>query len=245
MRIRPWTWWLPAGLCAAALALVLPALALAVLNRHAPGVWAIADPFWIIGGIAYSLVGWLLAARRPANALGWVFLAIGLLLGAAALTAHWAVYALETAPGGRGGAHALWASVGLAMTAGLPIPLVLFPTGRLESRWARLVAGVSAADAVWFVLILLSGPIIAPGFPALYEQTPNQLAVIPWRVGDPGVAIILLNLCLLAAIVLLLARFRAARGLVRQQYMWVVLAMALVVAANLADVVARASGSGA
>jgi hypothetical protein len=53
----------------------------------------------------------------------------------------------------------------------------------------------------------------------------------------------LLGLCSLAAIVLLLRRLRQAHGLERQQLKWVVFAMAIVAAANVADFAVRASGA--
>jgi signal transduction histidine kinase len=63
-------------------------------------------------------------------------------------------------------------------------------------------------------------------------------------IGDPGTSIMALGVCLILAIGLLLARFRRSQGLERQQYKWVVLNLALVVVAFVADFAARGSGSG-
>ena len=89
---------------------------------------------------AYSVIGALIVARRPVNAMGWVFSAIGLLAATMLVAGEYAQYAYRTLPRPLPGAivaawlpptaiHALYLSTVI-------LPLLLFPTGRpLSPRW--------------------------------------------------------------------------------------------------------------
>ena len=84
MRARTARW--VAG-CAAAgsIALMAGALALAYVDRHlaASGLtnWDFTDVFADVVNMAVPVVGFVLASRRPANRIGWLFLVAGLALG--------------------------------------------------------------------------------------------------------------------------------------------------------------------
>jgi hypothetical protein len=239
---HPWHWWLAVALWASSLIPLAGVLVLAPINRHAPEVWEVADPWMSVGAVAYSLVGLLLATRRPNNALGWLFLGIGLLSQAASLSGHWAVYALETHPSSAGGAHALWLQIALGTISLTPsYPLLLFPSGRLADRATRIVAALTAGAMLTLILFLMTTrDLVVPGFADLYNRTPNPYARTAESLGDPGLAVLALGICGILAAVLLLLRFRRAHGVARQQYLWVVLVMALLAVAAIADFVARA-----
>jgi hypothetical protein len=49
--------------------------------------------------IAFSLVGAVIAHRRPRHRLGWIFCTVGLSHGLVTFTSEYALYALWTAPG--------------------------------------------------------------------------------------------------------------------------------------------------
>jgi len=230
-------------MCITTLALLPLIVGLTIINRDAPDIWAIVEPQTTVGAIVSCIVGALLALRRPGNAIGWLFLFTGLLLQVSALAAHWAIYGLVTHPGAAGAPLALRGSLAIAaLSLGPTFPLLLFPSGHLTDWRTRLVAVVSGITSVVLSVTLLTSNITPPGFPSLYSRTPNPIARDE-PIVDPGLAVMVLVLCGLVAIGLLLAGFRAAHGVVRQQYTWVVLAMALVVLANVADFIARAAGT--
>src|SRR5215468_1401326 len=73
--------WATGGVAALSIALLLGGLPLAYLGRHAAGHWNFPDVFEELTFVAVPVAGFVLASRRPANKIGWIFLAGGLLLG--------------------------------------------------------------------------------------------------------------------------------------------------------------------
>ncbi|MDP9321365.1 MAG: hypothetical protein M3P16_09745 [Chloroflexota bacterium] len=100
-------------------------------------------PFYVPIMLAYSTVGALVAAKRPRNPIGWLFLAVA--LGFAA-SLGLAGYALDVHVSGSAAERAAVESVHIGDPIDLVVTvlgfiLLLYPTGRLPSpRW-RPVAG--------------------------------------------------------------------------------------------------------
>jgi len=96
--------------------------------------------------LAIPVVGFVLASRRPANRIGWLFLAAALALGVSTFSLQYGLHALIAAPGSlpAGRAFAWLANwTWLIAFAMLAFVFLLFPTGRLRSRrWL---------PAAWFV----------------------------------------------------------------------------------------------
>lgn len=244
---RQWTLRLAQTICGAVGVLLLGVLVFTWINRNTPDIWIVAEPQQAIAAVAYTLMGALLSARRPENLLGWLFLSIGLLMVASIFALHWAVFGLETRPGAPLAAAALW--IGLWLSAAVlgltaTFALLLFPDGRLRDRRTRIVAGMAAVGLTIVLLGLANGSEAPPGFPGLYDRTPNPIALSD-PIVDPGIGIQLLLLSSLLSVGLLLIRFRASRGVARQQYKWVMLAMGLMIALFFADTAARIAESGA
>jgi hypothetical protein len=109
---------------------------------------------------AFMVVGALVVAHRPSNAIGWIFSAVGLLPITGALAAEYATYALVTRPGSLPGAilaawYASWPWYPTLVLALVFAPL-LFPTGRLLSpRWRPAAWLAGAATATFTVLAAL------------------------------------------------------------------------------------------
>jgi hypothetical protein len=222
-----WLAWLLLVIC---LALAGLAIVFAVKNGRPPRE-LVADTLpAVTWTIAFSLVGAVVASRRPRHRLGWIFCIVGLSQGLVTFTNEYAVYALWTAPGSLpGGPFMAWLTTwdwaGSAPVLLTFVPL-LFPDGRLPSRRWRPVAWLSAVP-----IALLCGPIAILYWPlrgpALVEPgdfsqpTPGALAVLYSMVGS------LMLLCGLACALALLLRFRRAHGVERQQLKWFVFAAAV------------------
>ena len=109
---------------------------------------------------AFMVVGAVIVARRPGNALGWIFSAIGLLSSAGVLAMEYAEYAYLTRPGSLpGAALTAWFSWWWLPILGLIFVFtpLLFPTGRLPSPHWRPVA-VTGALAITAVAVRWSRP---------------------------------------------------------------------------------------
>jgi hypothetical protein len=194
----------------------------------------------VLGFGAFMVVGALIVAHRPGNAIGWIFSAIALLAVTGQLAGQYAMYAYVTRPEPLPGAIlAAWYGswpwfLVLALT--LVFTPLLFPTGRLLSpRWRPIAWLAGAATAVWTALT---------SFRTELEVAPGQVIANPIggaAVGNPeeglvGPTLIGLMVVLAAAAFGSLAlRFRRSGGEERQQLKWFTYASALLPLAVLSD----------
>jgi hypothetical protein len=165
-------------------------------------------------------------ARRPANAIGWLFSAIGLLALGASLASEYSHYAYVTQPGGLPFAVAAawygsWVAFpifGLTFT----FTLLLFPTGRLLSpRW-RLIAWLAAIEIIANSVLAALQPTLRLEYVARTIPNPMGISGLPGpqqgAVGAvQGSLFIAVSLAACASLVL---RFWRARGEERQQLKW-------------------------
>jgi hypothetical protein len=147
--VSPSSWsWLAWWLCALSIALNASGLVLQELNTE------LSLDFFagLVAQLSFVVVGAIVAARRPGNAIGWLFCAIGLGTALAFAPNEYARYTFVTEPGALPagavvGWFSLWTwdvSLGLLFT----FLLLLFPTGRLASRRWRPVAWVAGGVVV-------------------------------------------------------------------------------------------------
>src|SRR5438094_4884354 len=89
--------------------------------------------------LGFSVVGALVAARRPDNPLGWLFCVAGLSTTLSVATTEYGIQALHgMTRGWPAGEFSVWISSGLAIPGigVLTFILLLFPNGKLPSpRW--------------------------------------------------------------------------------------------------------------
>ena len=203
---------------------------------------------YLLGGILLVLVfcalGTLLALRRPANPIGWLFIAGGLTWLASETALVHASRAL--AAGDVGALARLAAAVDqniwpLGMLCSVGLPLLLFPSGHPRSqRWHRVLVVMVSACAVTLVASALSpGPIAYP-----VDSPVDEAATLANPLGLPqfatllgavrGVATTVLMATTVAAVVGVVVRFRSARGVERQQLRWVCAGAVLAIGGNTA-----------
>ena len=118
---------------------------------------------------AYATIGAVVASRRPRNPVGWLCLALGLLVAVVEAGWEYTARAFEVAPGGASlplGLPVAWISH--VLNPLLPVPfvlmLLLFPDGQLHSRRWRPVVWAVAACACLTALSGAFDPIIGVGF---------------------------------------------------------------------------------
>jgi hypothetical protein len=99
--------WVAGGVAAVSVALLAGGLVLAFVDGHrvSAGLTGWDDVFTQVTDLALPVVGFVLASRRPANRIGWLFLAGGLVLALRSFSHHYGLHALLVAlgslPGGR------------------------------------------------------------------------------------------------------------------------------------------------
>jgi hypothetical protein len=207
-------------------------VALAVVNgsfERDPGIGAVLVAF-----TAFMVVGVLVMARRPANAIGWIFSAIGLLGATGLMGGEYAQYAYviqsEPLPGAIVAAwYWEWVSYpwfGLTVL----FTLLLFPTGRLLSRRWRPVAWMAGILMAVVTLLAALRPTLT--LPDEQHAVPNPIGIAGLDPDQGTLGALntgLLILTTLAAFLSLILRFRRAQGEERQQLKWFVYAGGLVI----------------
>jgi hypothetical protein len=228
MRVRILRW---ATGCVAAVsvALLAAALALSYLDRHLVPVsgWDFPDIFEEVTFMAVPVVGFVLASRRPANRIGWIFLGGGLALGLGFFCDRYGPRGLVAVPGTLPAARVAAWFVNWAWQipiAGFAFMLLLFPAGRLLSqRWR---------PAAWFVAAVLT--LDTTGYVARAFRVWADPFTAPrngWNPGLHAAIYILWPAAMLVGVASVVVRFARSSGEERLQLKWFVTAAALVVAA--------------
>jgi hypothetical protein len=220
--------WAAGCVAAVSVALIAGGVALSYADRHlVPGSgWDFSSVFEEATFIAISVVGFVLASRRPGNRIGWIFLGAGLVDGLAFFCWRYGQRGLVAAPGSLPAARAAAWFVNWAWAvpiAGLAFILLLFPAGRLRSpRWrpaAWFVAAALTLDAA--AMVARACRVWADPYTALSHG---------WFPGSHIAVFIVVPAALLAGAAAVAVRFARSSGEERLQLKWFVAAGLLVVA---------------
>jgi hypothetical protein len=218
-RVATWLAW---STCALSLVLTALSLLLLSLNFSHPGVpiWAYWVPNTLIS-VGFSTVGAVIAPRLPPNnPIGWVFCAIGLLIGVTHFSAQYAIYTLLAVPGSLPAGEAVAWILTWVWIPGLGLSIfqfLLFPDGRLPSpRW-RWFAWLS-------LLLILVGMIWQAFAPGLVQggdagDIYNPLGVEGLPNVERLIQTLLFALMLISAASLFVRLVRAS-GVERLQLKW-------------------------
>ena len=188
--------------------------------------------------LAFTIVGALIASRRPENPIGWICLVAGLFWTLIALDGQYIAYALATT-----GVVPLPAAVA-ALSQWLWVPpvgllsiylILLFPDGRLPSRRWRPLAWFSGAVMVLVSLAIALAPGPLPDLGGV--RNPFGLEGYPWIAGATNVIPALLPLCTLASALSLVLRYRRSGSEEREQIKWIAFAGSFVGLMSLITVV--------
>jgi hypothetical protein len=211
---------------------VVALVTLSVANgTFAPDAFSDSVPL-LLAFAAFVVVGALIVAHRPGNAVGWIFAAIGLLAILGALAEEYALYGIVTEPRSLPGPvlagwFSSWAWYPTIALALLFIPL-LFPDGRLPSpRW-RPVAWLGGVTTAALSVLGALTPTLEIGDGTFVDNPIGVAGVDGPERGPAGLVVVnLLSVLILAAVVSLVVRFRRSRGEERLQLKWFTYAAAL------------------
>ena len=206
-----WLLWLATfGCCAAGLAVTLAVtrpLTIAVLVEGAAK--ALAFP------LGYATIGLVLTLRRPANPIGWLYAAAGLVWSLAIPGDAWLGQLLAEhrplPPAAQVAAvygEFNWAP---ATVLGVTLPALLVPDGRLRSRRWRPVAAIAIAAAA---LVRLEDTSITNPF-----GLTGPAGAVAGALAAAGT--MLWAATMVASLACVVVRFRSSGGVERQQLRWV------------------------
>jgi hypothetical protein len=213
------------------LALLLDFLTSEVIPAGVPGERP-GPAFAVLTGVlslAFPTVGALIASRLPTNPIGWLFCGMGVLYGAGRFTGAYADYALGESFAFPGGEYVAWFSslVWFAtLTLGVFL-ILLFPDGRLPSRWWRLVAWVALLGAALAELgtafipdyLIVSHPYVENPF-GVVGVIGGGLTTYELFGASRFLGMTLLLTSSIAALFSLIVRLHHTRGIERQQIKW-------------------------
>jgi hypothetical protein len=191
------------------------------------------DSSLLLAFAAFMVVGAIIVAHRPGNAVGWIFSAIGLLTAIGVLATEYAAYAARTRPGSPPGVvlaawYSSWWWYPTLVLVLVFTPLV-FPTGRLLSTRRRPVAVAAAVGTAVIITLSALQPTLQNEDDPV--RNPIGLAGIPDpEEGALGAVLFgLLLVCAAAAAISVVLRFRRSQGVERQQLKWFTYAATLMV----------------
>jgi hypothetical protein len=197
----------------------------------------------VLSPIFYAAVGGILAARLPRNPIGWLFLLMGAALGMmlpvnlVVATAHESLH--SAAP------SVVWVAwvrtaFGTPVVLGAAVVAVqLFPHGApLPGRW-KLGPWLGGSASALLLLATAFDPMGLITYPSI----PNPMA-LPYGLRDVvglirAVAVAMILASAGVAVASLWLRYRQGAAILRAQLRWIVLAVALTVAAAVPFVIAR------
>jgi hypothetical protein len=215
---------LATAILALGLVIAVTALLLSALTEQSPqesdfgsgGTLALA--LLLLPGVAFSVVGWLIAGRQPNNRIGWICLTIGLLWFLITFSDAAGTWIIRSEPLPREvgfwlrGFGLLWVpAVGL-MGAHLPLR---FPDGRLPSKRWRFYSRFCTAVIAMTTFVLA----FEPTEPMSNSQRALTEAMAWTQALQP--LIILFPLSFIGAIASMFLRYRRASDERRHQIRWI------------------------
>lgn len=185
-----------------------------------------------LAGIAFAVVGGVLANRRPDNAIGWLFGVIGLLMTVGTLGESLAVQAGDrsiTRVAVAASWVATWYWIPYVYCLAVFLPLV-FPTGRPRTRTGRGIAAAAlGAMTISSVVGMLPQQLLANDDPAAPIFIDNPIGYLPIASAETdmtaGLVMLVAGGFACASFGALVIRFRRSRDAERQQLKWGVLGL--------------------
>jgi len=232
------------SICGVSFAVVAAGLLLFILNRSTVDASSVFLTVVYAPALTYSMLGALIAARRPENPIGWMLAGFGLVSALLFFTGEYAIRGFVTAPGSLPAATVMaWLNNWIYypnIWIVIPLFFLLFPGGRPPSqRWMPLAWLVIALACLQAIVVILTPSVIVGSNQG--QNHLHNLVMNPTGVGHLGGAISslrgLLPVVLLGTATVCFAafirRFFGSRGDERQQLKWVAWVGAVVLVVNL------------
>ena len=219
--------WLARVILGLTIAGVAASFWLSILDPEPQGLDLLVISFFL-----FPVIGYLLATRRPDNAVSWLTLGVGAAVGLSAFLDAYGSYAIHGGVGGKGLGEI---SESLGQPFWIPIVaipvtflLLLFPEGHLPSpRWRWFAWAMGVGMGVAFLAILLTpGPLTESSFPNV--ENPLGIDALRSVLSLATISILMVPIGVIGSLASLVMRFRRSSGIERLQLRWLVTAAATV-----------------
>jgi hypothetical protein len=218
MRLRSaWVAW---GFAAATGVLIFLGAAITLLNHaRLETDQIVGNVAFVVPVMAFAVVGALIGARRPENSVGWICIAIGLLLAIVVAGDALSTWGVQSGSLPKGLCRWLaWVTAAWVPALGLmgtQLPLRL-PDGRpLSPRW-RTYSRVCVAVIAVVTFVMFTQPD-SPSDPAFGLANPTGIS---WMEGA-GPLFLLLPLTFLGSIASVVVRYQRSASYERHQLRWI------------------------
>jgi hypothetical protein len=178
--------------------------------------------------LVFTCVGGVVATRRPTNPVGWILGMMGLGGAIQYVTVEYALRGIVIAPGSLPAARfAAWVQdwIWVPLIGLVGLLFLLFPHEKLSTKVLRRVAiaGTWTSAATIFSLAFLPPHLDSYDL----ENPVGLMSDVEATEAIAGLSSLAMMVCVATAALLLLARFRWATGVERQQLKWFAFASAL------------------
>jgi hypothetical protein len=207
------------GVMVLAVAAAVPLAAIA----HRPGAFAI-----VVFVLPFAAVGVLVARRQPGNAIGWILIALALGSAIGSLAGFYALRAYHVDHDGLplsrlavALAPLAWISILLL----LPLPIMLFPDGRVPpGRWRWVLRAYVAVALVFLVSVGVQTGHAFTDRTIAIDRSGQLTSMTGSQSGIAGlvnlIGIVMYAAFAFAAVVRQIVRYRRSTGVERQQLKW-------------------------
>jgi signal transduction histidine kinase len=190
----------------------------------------VGDLMYVLSFASFPVIGYVIATRRPENAIGWLMLGMGAFFGVSATISSLGWYLFHTGRSDAGLVFLAIDSPSWVPVVVLPITFVilLFPDGHLPSpRWRWFAWGVGICLAIVYLSILLDPNTFLDSDLERFTSPLGIEALAPILEVTEGL-ILVIPIAVLGSLAGLIVRFRRSSGVERLQMRWLLSAAAVV-----------------
>jgi signal transduction histidine kinase len=190
----------------------------------------VGDLMYVVSFASFPVIGYVIATRRPENAIGWLMLGMGAFFGMSATISSIGWYLLHTGRQDPGLVFLAIDSPSWVPVVVLPVTFVilLFPDGHLPSRrWRWFAWAVGICLSIVYLAILLDPNTFLDSDLERFTNPLGIEALAPVLEVTQGV-ILVIPIAVLGSLTGLVVRFRRSSGVERLQMRWLLSAAAVV-----------------
>jgi hypothetical protein len=194
-----------------------------VTSDQLSGVLAVFAVFALL--VPFGVVGLLIGRRQPRNPIGWIMFGVVVAITVSTNASSYAVFAFRMGHPGLPLARLAVAltQCWIALPMLLPLPVLLFPTGRVPSRRWRVTLWVYLAICVTFLIGFATKDVAAFTERTVQVDSSGELVTMGQTgKANPVVPVLFVVFVLISLswVVRQIVAYRRATGDLRQQLKW-------------------------